>query len=317
MFKIPTFASNPIVFFLWHLLILIGMVITFYIVGGVLGIGITKIFLGIDLQSSFFEILNHPSEHPQGVLALKLNQGLISIAIFIVPAFLFSKSINQNPIHFLHLKHKTKFYNYLFIIILIISAIPVSSWLLELNQNLHLPENLKEFEVFLRGDEAFYKMQSELFVKADGVGQLLFNIVIVAIIPAIAEEIFFRGCLQNFVRMCFYNLHVSVIFTAIIFSAIHGDYFGFLPRFMFGLVLGYAFAYSGNIWVSVLGHFLNNAISILAFNFSVMHPEIEYFKDDYNFPIYLTAIAAFGVVIILFAMNKLRFNQIFIKNNND
>lgn len=317
MFKIPTFASNPIVFFLWHLLILIGMVITFYIVGGVLGIGITKIFLGIDLQSSFFEILNHPSEHPQGVLALKLNQGLISIAIFIVPAFLFSKSINQNPIHFLHLKHKTKFYNYLFIIILIISAIPVSSWLLELNQNLHLPDSLKEFEVFLRGDEAFYKMQSELFVKADGVGQLLFNIVIVAIIPAIAEEIFFRGCLQNFVRMCFYNLHVSVIFTAIIFSAIHGDYFGFLPRFMFGVVLGYAFAYSGNIWVSVLGHFLNNTISILAFNFSIMHPEIEYFKDDYNFPIYLTAIAAFGVVIILFAMNKLRFNQIFIKNNND
>lgn len=317
MFKIPTFASNPIVFFLWHLLILIGMVITFYIVGGVLGIGITKIFLGIDLQSSFFEILNHPSEHPQGVLALKLNQGLISIAIFIVPAFLFSKSINQNPIHFLHLKHKTKFYNYLFIIILIISAIPVSSWLLELNQNLHLPDSLKEFEVFLRGDEAFYKMQSELFVKADGVGQLLFNIFIVAIIPAIAEEIFFRGCLQNFVRMCFYNLHVSVIFTAIIFSAIHGDYFGFLPRFMFGVVLGYAFAYSGNIWVSVLGHFLNNAISILAFNFSIMHPEIEYFKDDYNFPIYLTAIAAFGVVIILFAMNKLRFNQIFIKNNND
>lgn len=317
MFKIPTFASNPIVFFLWHLLILIGMVITFYIVGGVLGIGITKIFLGIDLQSSFFEILNHPSEHPQGVLALKLNQGLISIAIFIVPAFLFSKSINQNPIHFLHLKHKTKFYNYLFIIILIISAIPVSSWLLELNQNLHLPDSLKEFEVFLRGDEAFYKMQSELFVKADGVGQLLFNIFIVAIIPAIAEEIFFRGCLQNFVRMCFYNLHVSVIFTAIIFSAIHGDYFGFLPRFMFGVVLGYAFAYSGNIWVSVLGHFLNNTISILAFNFSIMHPEIEYFKDDYNFPIYLTAIAAFGVVIILFAMNKLRFNQIFIKNNND
>lgn len=317
MFKIPTFASNPIIFFLWHLLILIGMVITFYIVGGVLGIGMTKTFLGIDLQSSFYDILNHPNEYPQGVLALKLNQGLISIAIFIIPAFLFSRSINQNPIHFLHLKHKTRFYNYLFIIILIISAIPVSSWLLELNQNLHLPEGLKEFEAYLRGDEEFNKLQSELFVKADGVGQLLFNIVIVAIIPAIAEEIFFRGCLQNFVRMCFYNLHVSVVFTAIIFSAIHGDYFGFLPRFMFGVVLGYAFAYSGNIWVSILGHFLNNAITILAFNISIMHPEIEYFKDDYNFPIYLTAIAAFGVVIILFAMNKLRFNQIFIKHIND
>lgn len=317
MFKIPSFASNPIVFFLWHLLILIGMIITFYIVGVVVAIGITKTFFGIDLQSSFFDIVNHPSEYPQGVLALKLNQGIISIAIFIVPAILFSRSINQNPVHFLHLKHKTRIYNYLFIIILIISAIPVASWLLELNQNLHLPNSLKEFETYLRGDEAFSKLQSEAFVRANGIGQLILNILIVAVIPAIAEEIFFRGCLQNFVRMCFYNLHVSVIFTAIIFSAIHGDYFGFLPRFMFGVVLGYAFAYSGNIWVTVLGHFLNNTITILAFYISEKHPEIEYFKDDYNFPIYLTAIAAFGVVIVLFAMSKLRFNQIFIKHTND
>jgi membrane protease YdiL (CAAX protease family) len=317
MFKIPTFASNPIVYFLWQLLILIGMVITFYIVGGVLSISITKTFFRIDLQSSFFDIVNHPSEYPQGVLALKLNQGLISIAIFIVPAILFSRSINQNPVHFLHLKHKTRIYNYLFIIILIISAIPVASWLLELNQNLHLPNSLKEFEAYLRGDEAFSKLQSEAFVRANGIGQLVLNIFIVAVIPAIAEEIFFRGCLQNFVRMCFYNLHVSVIFTAIIFSAIHGDYFGFLPRFMFGVVLGYAFAYSGNIWVTVLGHFLNNTITILAFYISEKHPEIEYFKDDYNFPIYLIAIAAIGVIIVLFAMSKLRINQIFIKHTND
>jgi hypothetical protein len=286
-------------------------------VGLMLGISVTKSVFGIDLQTTFLEIINHPSEYPQGVLALKLNQGLISIAIFIVPAFLFSRAINQNPVHFLHLNHKTRFYNYLFIIILIISAIPVSSWLLTFNQNLHFPENLKEFEGYLREDEAFSKLQSELFVKANGVGQLVLNLVIVAVIPAIAEEIFFRGCLQNFVRMCFYNLHVSVIFTAIIFSAIHGDYFGFLPRFMFGMVLGYAFAYSGNIWVPVFGHFLNNGITVLAFYISEKHPEIPYFKNEYNFPIYLTGIAAFGVLIILFAMSKLRFNQIFIKHTND
>jgi membrane protease YdiL (CAAX protease family) len=317
MFKIPTFSSHPLVYFLWNFLVLTGMVITFYIIGGVLGIAITKTFFGIDLQSTFSEIIYNSKANPQGVMALKLNQALISIAIFIVPAFLFCRAIEKNPIRFLQLKQPTKFYNYLFIIILIILAIPVSSWLLELNQNFHLPAYYKDFETFLRGDEAFAKLQMEAFVNANSISQLLFNIVIVAVIPAISEEIFFRGCLQNFVQRCFYNLHVSVIFTAIIFSAIHGDYFGFLPRFMFGLVLGYAFAYSGNIWVSIVGHFLNNCITIVAYFIAQKNPEIAFLKDDYSFPIIFTIIGFIGIVVILFAMSKLRFNQIFLNNTND
>jgi hypothetical protein len=282
------------------------MVITFYVIGGVMGIAITKMFFGIDLQSSFNEIIYHSKANPQGVMALKLNQAFISIAIFVVPAFLFCKVIYQNPIQFLQLQSPTKIYNYLFIILLIILAIPVSSWLMQLNQNLHFPDNYQDFETLLRGDEAFAKLQMETFVNANTILQLLLNILIVAVIPAITEEIFFRACLQNFVKMCFYNLHVSVIFTAIIFSAIHGDYFGFLPRFMFGLVLGYAFAFSGNIWVSIVGHFLNNCITIVAYYIAQKYPEIAFLKDDYSFPIIITIIAGFGIVAIIFAMSKLK-----------
>lgn len=314
MFKIPTFSSHPILFFLWNFLILTGMVITFYVIGGVLGIAITKLFFGIDLQSSFNEIIYNSKANPQGVMALKLNQALISMAIFVVPAFLFCKAIYQNPIHFLQLQSPTKIYNYLFIIILIILAIPVSSWLMQFNQNLHFSENYQDIETFLRGDEAFAKLQMEIFVNANTIPQLLFNILIVAVIPAITEEIFFRGCLQNFVKICFYNVHVSVIFTAIIFSAIHGDYFGFLPRFMFGLVLGYAFAYSGNIWVSIVGHFLNNCITIVAYFIAQKHSDIAYLKDDYSFPIIVTLVTAISIILILFAMSKLKLKQIFIDN---
>ena len=306
MFKIPTFSSHPILFFIWNFLILIGMVITFYVIGGVLGIAITKMFFGIDLQNSFNEIIYHSQANTQGVMALKLNQALISIAIFVVPAFLFCKAIYQNPIQFLQLQNPTKIYNYLFIILLIILAIPVSSWLMQLNQNLHFPENYQDFETFLRGDEAFAKLQMETFVNANTIPQLLFNILIVAVIPAITEEIFFRACLQNFVKMCFHNLHVSVIFTAIIFSAIHGDYFGFLPRFMLGLVLGYAFAYSGNIWVSIVGHFLNNCITIVAYYIAQKNPNIAFLNDDYSFPFIITLVAAISIVLIIFAMSKLK-----------
>jgi membrane protease YdiL (CAAX protease family) len=290
------------------------MVITFYVIGGVLGIAITKMFFGIDLQSSFNEIIYHSKANPQGVMALKLNQALISIAIFIVPAFLFCKAIYQNPIQFLQLQSPTKIYNYLFIILLIILAIPVSSWLMQLNQNLHFPENYQDFETFLRGDEAFAKLQMESFVNANTIPQLLFNILIVAVIPAITEEFFFRACLQNFVKMCFHNLHVSIIFTAIIFSAIHGDYFGFLPRFMFGLVLGYAFAYSGNIWVSIVGHFLNNCITIVAYFIAQKNPNIAFLNDEYSFPFIITLVAAISIVLVLYVMSKLKLKQIIINN---
>jgi uncharacterized protein len=313
MFKIPTFTSNPIIYFLWNIFILIGMVLTFYMVGATLGLVITKTVFKIDLFASINDIIHNPNNNYWGVLALKINQAIVSIAIFIIPSYLFSKSINQNPLHFLQVDRKTSWFNYFFIIVLIISTIPVSSWLMEFNQNLHFPDSLKDIEKYLRGDEGLNKLEMEAFVKANSVPMLLFNILIVAILPAITEEIFFRGCIQNFVKMCFHNVHVAIIFTSIIFSAIHGDYFGFLPRFLFGLVLGYAFAYSGSIWVSILGHFLNNTITIIAYYLLSINPEIKFLKDDYSFPIYVTLIAAFGVITIIFAMSKLRFNQIFKK----
>lgn len=306
MFKIPSFNTNPLLYFIWHLLILIGMVITFYIIGGALGIGITKAFFRIDLYTSFYEIISNPSANAYGILALKMNQALISVAIFIIPAYLFAKSLNQNPVRFLQINKRSFSFYYLIIPLLIILAIPISSWLLEVNKSISFPENFKNIEIYLRGDESFAKLQTEAFVYANGVSMLLFNIIIVAVIPAITEEVFFRGCLQNFVRQCFYNIHISILFSAIIFSAIHGDFLGFLPRFMFGVVLGYAFAYSGNLWVSILGHFLNNSITLIAYYMANHYPNIEFLKDDYSFPYYVVLVASIGVVAIIFFMGKFR-----------
>ncbi|MES2656045.1 MAG: CPBP family intramembrane glutamic endopeptidase [Bacteroidota bacterium] len=314
MSNIPSFASNPIVFFLWRILILFGMVICFTLLASGVGLLLTKLFLNINLQTSINDILNNPAANPSGVLAVKLNQILISVGTFIIPAYFFSKSLHQNPAHFLRILHPTKYYNYLFGIALIIAAIPVSSWLLELNNNIKFPANFENWEHYLRNAEEVAKKQSEMFIRANTIGQLLFNLLVVAVVPAIVEEVFFRGCLQNFVRMCFYNLHVSVIFTALLFSAAHGEFYAFLPRFLFGIVLGYIFAYSGNIWVGVLAHFLNNAIALIANYLLQKDPSIYFLRDEYTFPFYVTALAILALVIMLYSMSKLRFNQIFINN---
>ena len=92
---------------------------------------------------------------------------------------------------------------------------------------------------------------------------LLFNLFLIALIPAIGEELFFRGIVQKKLGNILTSPHVAVIITSFIFSAIHMQFFGFLPRFILGLILGYLFYYSANLWMSVLGHFINNALGVL------------------------------------------------------
>jgi len=74
---------------------------------------------------------------------------------------------------------------------------------------------------------------------------------------------FFRRVIQKKLKNILRNPHIAILITSFIFSAIHMQFFGFLPRFFLGMVLGYLFYYSGNLWMSVIAHFINNALAIL------------------------------------------------------
>lgn len=106
------------------------------------------------------------------------------------------------------------------------------------------------------------------FLNVDGIGWLLFNILFLAIIPAICEELLFRGALIGVLKKMIKNKHILVVVSAIIFSAIHLQFFSFFSRFVLGLVLGYAFVYAGSIIPSMVAHFVNNALSVVLFYFS-------------------------------------------------
>jgi membrane protease YdiL (CAAX protease family) len=110
---------------------------------------------------------------------------------------------------------------------------------------------------------------TKAFLKMDNIGDLLFNLFLIAIIPALGEEMFFRGIIQKKLKNILRNPHVAILITSFIFSAIHMQFFGFLPRFFLGVILGYLFYYSGNLWMSVIAHFANNALAVfLAYFYS-------------------------------------------------
>ena len=106
--------------------------------------------------------------------------------------------------------------------------------------------------------------------------ELFLNIFLIGIIPALSEEILFRGVIQKQLSRLFRNGIAGLIVAALLFSAIHFQFQGFLPRFLLGALLGYLFYITGNLWVPVAAHFFNNAIQVLVYHFSTdMRAEFE------------------------------------------
>jgi membrane protease YdiL (CAAX protease family) len=267
---------------------------------------ISKYLLGVEVQD-MTHILSKSNVSSREMLALKLFQVFASIGGFLVPAFLFSKAINQKAITFLQINKPSKTYTYFMAIGLIILASPLVAWLYQINQHLTFPEQFAQLEANIRAMENQAEQLTKAFIKVSSVADLMFNVFVIALLPAITEEIFFRACLQNFARLCFQNIHISVWFAAIMFSAFHGQFYGFLPRLILGAMLGYIFLWSGGLWVSILAHLANNALAIFIFHYKGMSLEATEgdFQNDWTY--YGLSLAMFGG--IMFALIKKRIPQ--------
>ena len=104
----------------------------------------------------------------------------------------------------------------------------------------------------------------------------------IALLPAVGEELIFRGIIQRILKNLFRSGHLSVWVTAFVFSAIHFQFYGFLPRFILGLVFGYLFLWSETLWLPVIAHFINNGVLLLLVYFQ--NPEISYIRNDLPLP---------------------------------
>ena len=183
--------------------------------------------------------------------------------------------------------------------LILLCVIPLSDWLAQINDSWHFPTALEGLEVMFREIAELSRVTMERFLMCDGMGRLLVNLFVLALTPAICEELLFRGVLQQVLVKCVKNVHVAVWLTAAIFSIMHGDVFAFLPRFMLGALLGYLFYYGGSLWVNVMAHFTNNAIVVLTYlliNKGVVAYE---YAETFNSPWYL-ALAGTSLAILLF-----------------
>jgi len=162
-------------------------------------------------------------------------------------------------------------------ILLMWSFLPMINFSAELNASIQLPSYFDSIMQWIQEKEDAANIVATGFLKMDGFTDLGLSILIIAIIPAVGEELLFRGTIQPVLQRVFKNPHWAIWGTAFIFSFIHFQFLGFLPRFLIGGFLGYLFYWSGSIWLSILVHFVNNATAV-----------IVYYLNQHNFILYTT-----------------------------
>lgn len=240
---------------------------------------------------------------PEVISGMKIIQALSSILIFFLPAFVFSIIVYAGkPTSFLGLKPAPLKSMYILAIVIIIVAFPFVFWLGEMNQLIPLPKWMGDLE-----QEATKQMQQ--FLKARHIGDVILNVLIIALLPAIGEEVCFRGALQRIMIHITKNAWTGIIVTSILFSALHLQFQGFIPRMFLGIILGAIYWYSGSLWPSILAHFVNNAIQVIVVSYAP-----QYIEKNPPIPILLAAFSGlliWGLLYVLKSTSKVSYQKIY------
>ena len=201
---------------------------------------------------------------------LKLTQFLYTLVVYLLPPALFAYLADPKPAEWLHLQKSPKILPSVLAILVMLAGLPLVGFTSDWNHTWHLSEAARQME-----EQA--EVLTRVLLEMPNFSTLLINLVLIAIIPAIAEELFFRGVMQ---RLLIQMLHrapwVAIIITALIFSAIHMEWMDFIPRVILGFLLGALYYLSGNLWLPIIGHFLNNGMQVVM----VYLYQAKFIQDD-------------------------------------
>ena len=216
--------------------------------------------------------------NPSDIGSLKMSQLLLSVGVIVMPPIVLAYFISRNPLNFLcFYKKKINWTDIFIVVIFMIIIIPFINLLGDLNHQLVLPKMFSGIEVWMKTSEEQATLLTEKFLNIRTIQGLLFNILLISVIPAIGEELYFRGALQGVLRE-WKGIRTSIWLTAIIFSTIHFQFYGFVPRMLMGAFFGYLLFWSENMWLPIVAHFTNNVIAVvfyyLKFN-GVKMPDID------------------------------------------
>jgi len=276
------------------------VLVGFLFIGPALGLGVSSLLYDGNLME---ELLKSPPD-PSIFLPLMVTQGVTSlIGLIIIPILYLKFSEHKSIVPFFQRERDiTK----VFVIIpllgvsFLIAISPITEW----NMTFQFPEVLREFGSWARTQEDKMMEMTQLLTHFDSTVEFILGLVVIAVLPGIGEELVFRGLIQNELWRGSKNIHVAIWLSAFLFSAIHLQFFGFLPRLFLGALFGYLYYWSGNLLIPMAAHFFHNGFTlsmIYLYNQGAIGVNID---SEESAPLFLVAVCGVVTFALLYFFRK-------------
>ena len=229
-------------------------------------------------------------------------QLISSVMTFLLPALLYAYLSDEHPLSYLGVKRDVKLMLVFAALFLLPAVEPFAMYMAQLNQQVNFGPSQKAFEDLEKASETVMNN----FVKMKSQTDLLANLFVVAIVPAINEELFFRSSLQNILERWTRSPWTAIILSSFVFAFLHVTIFKFLAYFILGLTLGTLFYFTRNIWYNILFHLLNNALGLIVAYYASHSAMLKNLSDD-NIKInVVVALVSLAVTILIFVAIRKR-----------
>lgn len=219
---------------------------------------------------------------PDGNLFAMLT--IQDILAFILPAVVTMAIIYRRPFHVMGLDRAPSWLAITIVIVFYVISLPAMNWLVEMNKAMSLPSWMAGIEQAMRAAEDNAAEVTQEMLNINSVGQLILCVLVVGVMAGLSEEMLFRGALLRTMQDSRLGNHAVVWITAFLFSALHMQFYGFVPRMLLGVWLGYLFVWTGSLWVPIIAHTLNNSTVVLMSYLSNKGVIPEGFGDNLGLP---------------------------------
>lgn len=226
-------------------------------------------------------------------------EGLINLCVFLLPAFLFSYLTHPKPLDYLGLRAPGKWIQPFLVIGVMLGAMPVLEMLSGLIGHI-------DFGPKVKASQQANEDMMATFLNMPTLASFVKVFLIMAIVPAMGEEMFFRGVLMRFTRKQTTSMVIPVVFTALVFAFVHSNVYGFISIFLAGVLLAVIYNLTGSLWCSILAHLFFNGFQIILSYASNSNPGLKAYMENANVPTYLVIGGAvlFSISFYLLLKNK-------------
>lgn len=281
------------------------MLLVFVLVGAVLGslLGLLAgaILTGNTSIDALFSALDQSTSNTKLLLVV---QGFSSLGMFAFPPIalgLYEKDTWKYVVR----TGQVDFRLFFLTLLITLGFSPLSELLGQWNQQIKLPVQFQALEEWMQQMERQMEELTLMLLSDVSLGGFLLNFLIIAMVAAVGEELLFRGALQTIFLRWIRNPHVAILLVAFIFSAIHMQFYGFFPRLALGLLFGYLFYWSNNLWIPIFAHLVNNgAVVINTFIYQRQGNELSSLELSVSIPTFTYYISAIVVIYALLAFRN-------------